>query len=632
MKKVIPLFLVGMLTLLGHYSFGQFVDDSTEMVYGPETTEYFYEKYIRQNQEKRHIVDSIILGQHRWDYISELDYEYQNLGNMGTPMFSIFYKTPNAVGRRSGFNHYDFLFHDANQVKYYDTKSPYSRFRLTIGGENRSRTEAEYAVNVTPLWGFSGFYRRTQSDRQMGARNTRGDRSLTSNMYTFNTNYRSNDDKYRLLAHFTRLGVVHNESGGVILPPNTEGDYNDFFGYQDALIMFRDGVSGEISTNYHVYHEYSLDELLQVYHTVDRRKQFNYFRKPITNADNAVFIPTFGINLSPEQTSDRTNFTEFTNEVGLKGYFDKAFYIAYLKRRDVAMRYAHLPTQGFFGENYLGFDLGYVLNEGNTLNVKGEYLIGEAAYTIGGDLQSTWFSASYERNQYMPSFMHTLFVGNHGEWFNSSATTSELVASDAFRWANPEADILKGRANLNTGAFTFQPHVSITNLNNHLYFDQNFRPAQADYNLQIFTPGLDLSIQLSDNWKFANRFKYTQVTGDRDQVIQIPEFFGNANITYTNTFFEKLFIETGIDLHYRSDHQQYGWNPGIQQFHLQDEVVTPAFFVADFFLNFRISRMNVYTRLNHLNQGFPNDGYFITPFYSGIQRTFDFGLNWAFYD
>jgi hypothetical protein len=34
----------------------------------------------------------------------------------------------------------------------------------------------------------------------------------------------------------------------------------------------------------------------------------------------------------------------------------------------------------------------------------------------------------------------------------------------------------------------------------------------------------------------------------------------------------------------------------------------------------------------HDNQGFPELGYFTSPYYTGMQRSFVFGLKWMFFD
>jgi len=53
---------------------------------------------------------------------------------------------------------------------------------------------------------------------------------------------------------------------------------------------------------------------------------------------------------------------------------------------------------------------------------------------------------------------------------------------------------------------------------------------------------------------------------------------------------------------------------------------------ADLFLNFKVQTFQFFVKSAHFNEGLTADGYFLTPYFTGIRRTLDLGVRWAFFD
>ena len=115
------------------------IDDTTKQVYGPKTSKYYYEKDVFLNRITLHPIDTTIRNFHRYNYVQAHQNLYQDLGNIGTSITPIFYQVPDIIGVTSGFNSYN-LYWDEEQIRYFDTKSPYSNIRATLGGKGRSKT------------------------------------------------------------------------------------------------------------------------------------------------------------------------------------------------------------------------------------------------------------------------------------------------------------------------------------------------------------------------------------------------------------------------------------------------------------------------------------------------------------
>src|SRR5690606_8188271 len=126
------------------------IDDTTRQVYGPTTSRYFYESDIFYNREVLRPIDTLIRNFHRnANYVQRFGNLYQNLGNMGTAISPIYYQSPDQIGVRTGFHVYD-LYWDADPLRYFDTKSPYTNMQLILGGQGRSITRVTFSRNINP--------------------------------------------------------------------------------------------------------------------------------------------------------------------------------------------------------------------------------------------------------------------------------------------------------------------------------------------------------------------------------------------------------------------------------------------------------------------------------------------------
>ena len=54
--------------------------------------------------------------------------------------------------------------------------------------------------------------------------------------------------------------------------------------------------------------------------------------------------------------------------------------------------------------------------------------------------------------------------------------------------------------------------------------------------------------------------------------------------------------------------------------------------IADVFLTADIRTVSLFLKMAYINQGLDGNGYFTTPYYTGLPRRFQFGLRWQFFD
>ncbi|GMQ27783.1 putative porin [Algoriphagus confluentis] len=592
------------------------LDDSTRMVYGPKTTLYFFEKDIRRNSLTLYEQDTLLDNFHNYDPVQKGGWKYQDLANIGSAAKPVFYQVPELIGTTSGFHGYDLYFVDPAKRRYFDTKSPFTEMSAFFGGGNRNMLDIYFARNINPRWNV-GFDFRTQRIRKTLNPNTRDDYMTEQNAYGLHTNYRSENGKYWLLGAFSRMRHLVNEIGGII-PPEVDST-SLYYTYEDAKVWLRNSRAIDLRQDYHLYHEYKLGNGLQVYHVFDRKIQKLTFLANLNTTDSAFY------NTNRFQESDTTRnfhgFAEWRNELGVKGTYKGFFYNAYTKLRNARMENPFFeggPER--YSEFYIGGELIGKISDKWSLQADGEYLLTDA-FRIHGKFVSPWLEAEYTKALYRPTAMQQVYFGNHFRWDNS--------------FSNIGVDQIQGKIKLDfIKGLSLRPMLTLNRVNNYVYFNEDLEVTQANGEVFMFMPGIQANAQLGPKFRLDLEVIYTERTGAASDVLRIPNWYANTRIYFDSPMFdENIFVQLGLDIRYKSSFFAEAYNPSYQQFHLQNDFNVFAYPVADLFLNFRINRTRVLFKYNHLNSGLMNnDGYFVTPDYTGYRSFLDLGITWYLFD
>lgn len=593
---------------------GKLLDDSTKNIYGPTTTKYTFESNIKYNQLEYYVIDTLIDDMHRFNYVNAQKNQLQDLGNIGTAAVPMFYQLPKTIGVNSGINIYDLYFKTADQIKYYDTHSPFSNMDIVIGGNGRAITNVNYSRNINPQWNFGFDYKGLYIDKQI-ERTGKGDRNVLSNAYDLYTHYQTPDRKYQFLAHLSRNMHKVNEFGGVLVE---DKDSLILYFEENTQKVLQEASTQELRTNIHFYQQYQFSSLIQAYHQIDRYKQENTFRDDISIDDtyhNAIYFDS-------TTTFDRIDFHSTTSEQGVKGDVGRVFYNFYHKSRfyDIDYKYVKedsidLETSG--NEQYGGAKVRLRIDSLTTLSGDLEYLVG-SNYQIGGLFQSSNYAFGFRRMQYAPSFMERYYYGNHDQWENDFESTS--------------VDEFKASIDLSFGRTTLKPFGRWVLFNDYIYYDSTGVPQQVS-DFQLLNIGTEMHTNFKDKIHFTAYGVYSSVQGNNRDVMRVPELLLNAKIYYQNIVFDgNLQFQFGVDLHWKNTYLANAYDPTIQQYHLQDNFPLPSTAVIDIFANLKVNRGRLFLKYINLGKAFSDIGYFASPGYIGQINGMDFGFKWAFYD
>ncbi len=604
----------------------QILDDSTKLVYGPRTTNYIKEADLLYNTNQLYYPDTLLKHFHRFTEPEILSYRYQNLGNLGTALGPIFYEAPEVIGERSGFYVYDHWFNTAEDIRYYNTRSPYTDLKYFLAGNGRSWVDVTHSRNVTPNWNVGFDFRRVTADKQIGPVRRRDDKQVISTAYDLFTYYHTTDRRYHLMANFSRLKHTVKESGGIAVTEEPE-DIADIIAYEDSPIRLQNAQSLLLRINYHIYQQYKLSELGEVYHRLTRETESNEFLSPSLSTDISYYNQLL---ISTDSTTDRLHQQSWKNELGLKGELSNLYYRVYYKRRDIRFEPQYLPAVQE-SEDYTGFSLRLAADSSLMLSAEGEYLWG-GYYKAAAFVRYKWLEASLRRTLYKPAFIQESYFGNHDEWYNT--------------FEAPAANELKASVNLPLRRLQFKGGLRASVVERHIYFTGdlpntlgantrrlNVRAEQTGGAAQILSPFAFLRWEFMPNVFFENEITYSQVSGNAASVFNIPTWLYNGSLYYEGEMFGgNLYGQLGLDAHWKSSYYANAYDPVTRQYLVQDDFLVPSYPIIDVFFGFRIARTRVFLRMSHLNQGIPSEGYFLTPYYSGTGRTFDLGIDWLFFD
>lgn len=586
--------------------------------YGASSTRFTYERNFKFNNIVFTNPDTIPDNLHRFSDLERDDYLVQNLGNLGTAYRSLFFEPSKTIGRTSGYHVYDRFHTTPDQIKYYDTRSPFTDVYAAFGGGGRARTDVTFTLNDSIQFNIGFNLSSIRADKQL-AFLTRGDRNVKSNDWNIFGFLRPQKlPKYLLLFNTTQFDHEVEEPGGILDPAIDPNPDATFFDYQDANVLLEDAMSTDKRGGLHLYQQYDLDSIFQVYHAFTFQEQITrYFDDyNLSGSDSLLYNP-----LADETSgtiSQRTTFRQWLNEFGLKGRTKKFSYTLYYKNRLLKYDIAQVTGNTRETEHYIGGTLRQQITPKVFLTASGEYLVG-GNYFVEGRFTSDFFDATYSRINNKPSFLSERFEGHQRQWTNTLN--------------NQISDNMKGTIKLDLGRLSLRPFIRFNRITNYTYFDQTLAPNQAGSNIVILAPGMHLDLQLSNRWFWSNSFYYNSVSGGSGNLFRIPETMALSQLAYKNILFDgKMIIQTGVDVHFRSSYFALAYDPTAQQFYLQDSFESDGFAKIDLFLNFKVKNFLFFFKSNHFNQGLTNDGYFITPYYTGTRQTVDIGVRWSFYD
>ncbi len=598
----------------------QILDDSTKLVYGPNTTRYIKEDNVLYNDLTFTVIDTSSINTHRWSMPEKTEYQMQDLGISGTAIRNIYYKVPYLIGARSGYSAYVPYYKSIHDFRYYDTKSPYSRIGAAIGGRNRTYVDVGFNRSDSSNFNIGLDYFNTNSDKQYSTKG-RTDRLVRNEGFDAYLVYFTPNRKYLVMGNFSRLKTTAAEQGGIDESNSPEGVFD-----RNAKAFLENSNSEYLKKTYHLYHQYSVNKGLQAYQIFDRSYDKTKFFNNDLTSDLSYFDTTY---FSNSVTNDSTIFETFSIENGIKGDLGPLFYSAHYRYRIYTFTYGAgdsdtlnfrntKPAQDGI-EHYIGgrvrynFTPDYQLYGGIDFNLNGNQ-------KLWGKVRFKGLEGNFVTQQYEASFMERAYLGNNDYWVNNFKTIKAIQIDGSYTHKLKNASYLK-------------PTIAFSSFTDYVYYNKEAVPVQLNGTNTILTVGAKFLINPARNLYIEGEGLYSTVGGDSTQVFPLPKIMANLNIyLHGINFGGNLDWQIGIDNHWKSDYFAPDYRVSTNQFFIQDRFNVEAFLISDFYVNVKLGHAFVFFKFNNLIDVFTGETYFAAPNYVGKRSLVDFGFYWMFFD
>ena len=615
------------------------LDDSTKVVYGPTSTKYFLEEDVFNNRKRLYTIDTLMNGIHNYNFVQRNKNLYTDLGNIGTAIRPIFYKAPEQIGTMLGYDAFSLYTFKPSQVRYFNTKSPFSNIIYVPGGNDQDLLQFELSRNIDSLWNIGINVQRISSNKQLIDRTAIADNAAISHWdFMVHSNYQTKNRKYSLLAYFNLSDHNSNDQGGVVV--ETGRDLQYMLQLSGNRPLLTNASTRDKSYNLHVYHEYAGYKAFQVYQVIDfqtRKAQFkdadfriswqnNFYPFAFQNANSirGIKFPTDSVTLKTlvlDSLYNESQYSNFEYKTGIKGFYNGFNYRLHFRQRFFSysnpLNSAYSKTGQ--NENFLGLWLNQYFKDSTRVFGEVEYLLGKSDIKINGELQGKWLNIGGDFKSISPTLVQQLTYNNSFRWNNPTTSLLNVKSTNIF-----------GYTTLKFRKLMLRPSIDLTKISSFIYYDTSSYVRQAKTDIEILRIGLGFDFR-KGNFSTTNQLFIT-AKSDADNLIRIPSLFINSRLTYNLLYKKKLFIQTGVDLHYKSSYYADAYMPAIQQFHLQDKQEIQGYLQADVFADMRINRVRVFLKFAHVNQGIFNGGYYASSGFAGMGRTFEFGVHWLLFD
>ena len=248
-------------------------------------------------------------------------------------------------------------------------------------------------------------------------------------------------------------------------------------------------------------------------------------------------------------------------------------------------------------------EFGVLGDEAGDLNLSGNVA---TRFKLFGDSVSIIGFGSF-KNEEAPYLLNN-YLSNHFIWKNDFGK---------IRTVN-----FGGTLNIPFSGTTLSAEAS--NIQNFIYFGENFLPRQHGSNIQFFSARIDQRIK-AGIFHWDNRITYQ--TSSDENVLPLPKLAVYSNL-YLKFKIATLYVQLGVDCDYYTKYYAPNYQPATASFANQHEVEIGNYPFMNAYANMKLSKTRFYVMFSHFNQGmFGGNNYFSLPNYPLNPRRFQIGLS-----
>ncbi|MFV0171299.1 putative porin [Empedobacter falsenii] len=558
-----------------------------------------------------------------------VDLEYQN-----SPF------NPSMLPTGKKYNYYY-----ANEIKYYDVKSPYTEFIYENGVKEGNFLSSTFSHNINKQFNYTFHYRGLISEGRYKHEKAQ------NNTFVFSSNYKTKSERFKLWWNYAAQNLKNNENGGI-------KDIYDFIlqderrktnirnidvNSQTAKSEF-DARRIELNASYGILKKLN-EKDSTFYNPIELKNKFSYEKQKYRYEDSS---PNGDLYDTPLITGldnrNKKSFTDLSNtttagflwtdrvkiEAGVKlqslrVFSEEPFIFSKVDEDDNIIYNVNNPKE--IKENLFGVvgKVDFDWNEKLKLYGNVEYLQSDnykSVYNVDAVLDIT------------PIEGYTLSAGAviQSKIPSLNAIYNQSFFAD-FNYANKfETENVQNLfAKLKLDKVNTTVEASLYNLDNKVYLDSDLVYKQLNDNINYF------KIKGENHLRFGkinlvSTAQYQKVTKN-ENIMLLPDFLIRETLYWQGELFNKnAQLQAGINATYFTKYNGLRYIPILNEFAIQDPTNIQeigGYPILDVFINFKVRNMRFYIRGEHINASFTKEPeYFAAPNVPYRDFKFQLGLKW----
>lgn len=519
----------------------------------------------------------------------------------------------------------------ANDVKYYDVKTPTATFVYHNAMRNGAALTSTYTQNIGKRFNFALEYMGLRS--QGLYRN-----SLAANNNTlFSAHYISKSGNYEIFAHYLHQNVNNQESGGITednLFMNGDSNYSN---RQNAQVNLASSSSQFSYRRYYLSHQFTPFNSgkfpFSIRHIISHQGNKYYYNQSALES-YWYDAPTELVNGFPLTTKKYSE--NFSNTVSLifnneKFKLDAGVRYQMIKlgiRDVVALNGVAFP--GELKENRIGAvgNLQVKLWDKIQLNSFLEF-------SNGSQFKSYLKTTNNLKFEPIKDYFVNAKVNFQSAYpsFNYLLNTSVYNNFNYYLENAKNQSVMEVGGSINLKWFKTEIFANYFRIDNFTYFDSNGNPKQSDNSVNISQIGGDATF--SFNKFHLNTRLHFQNTLTNKELLPMPGFIGRANFFYQTQAFKKAAeIQAGIKVYYFSKFASRDYFPVLNEYILPraDSFSIGGQPIADIYINMKVKKMFFFIEGQQIGTVISNNKAYAFPHYPVYDFRLNIGIVWYLFN
>lgn len=519
----------------------------------------------------------------------------------------------------------------ANDVKYYDVKTPTASFIYHNAMRNGAALKSTYTQNIGKRFNFALEYMGLRS--QGLYRN-----SLSANNNTlFSGHYVSKSGNYELFAHYLHQNVNNQESGGITEDNLFQSGDSNYSNRQNAQVNLASSSSQFSYRRYYLSHQFtpfnSEKFPFSIRHIISHQGNKYYYNQ--TALEPYWYdAPTDLVNGFPLTTKKYSE--NFSNTVSLifnneKFKLDAGVRYQMIKfgiRDVVALN--NVPFPGELKENRIGAVGNLQVKLWNKIQLN-SFL----EFSNGSQFKSYLKTTNNLKFEPIKDYFVNAKVNFQSAYpsFNYLLNTSVYNNFNYYLENAKNQSVMEVGGSINLKWFKTEIFANYFRIDNYTYFDSNGSPKQSDNSVNISQIGGDATF--SFNKFHLNTRVHFQNTLTNKELLPMPGFIGRANFFYQTQAFKKAAeIQAGVKVYYFSKFASREYFPVLNEYILPraDSFSIGGQPIADIYINMKVKKMFFFIEGQQIGTVISNNKAYAFPHYPVYDFRLNIGIVWYLFN